>query len=153
MTINYNLLFNGPLVNTRFHFSRDADSLLIPRCRTAQISPRHTLPCPSRYSSDAVRSTCASADLQHASSTLREEAISMTRVRCKKRKTWIRPVTSMDNQYIKNYLAHTLSRAADPNRTILSKNSGENGKEMADFCTDSTLFSVNGYPNTNVGQR
>ncbi|CAF4373402.1 unnamed protein product [Rotaria sp. Silwood2] len=47
-----------------------------------------------RYSSDAARNSCASDDLNNASSTLRQEAISITRVRCKRRKTWIRSPSS-----------------------------------------------------------
>ena len=47
-----------------------------------------------RYSSDAARNSCASDDLNNTSSTLRQEAISITRVRCKRRKTWIRSPSS-----------------------------------------------------------
>ncbi|CAF2073273.1 unnamed protein product [Rotaria magnacalcarata] len=47
-----------------------------------------------RYSSDAARNSCASDDLNNTSSTLRQEAISITRVRCKRRKTWIRATSS-----------------------------------------------------------
>jgi hypothetical protein len=50
--------------------------------------------CLYRYSSDAARSSCASDDLNNTSSTLRQEAISVTRVRCKRRKTWIRSPSS-----------------------------------------------------------
>ncbi|CAF1451694.1 unnamed protein product [Adineta steineri] len=47
-----------------------------------------------RYSSDAARNSCTSDDLNNTSSTLRQEAISITRVRCKRRKTWIRSPSS-----------------------------------------------------------
>jgi hypothetical protein len=50
--------------------------------------------CLTRYSSDAARNSCASDDLNNTSSTLRQEAISITRVRCKRRKTWIRAPSS-----------------------------------------------------------
>ncbi len=50
--------------------------------------------CLYRYSSDAARNSCASDDLNNTSSTLRQEAISITRVRCKRRKTWIRSPSS-----------------------------------------------------------
>lgn len=50
--------------------------------------------CLLRYSSDAARNSCTSDDLNNTSSTLRQEAISITRVRCKRRKTWIRSPSS-----------------------------------------------------------
>ncbi len=64
--------------------------------------------CLYRYSSDAARNSCASDDLNNTSSTLRQEAISITRVRCKRRKTWIRspssPTRSSNNTKSTSYL-------------------------------------------------
>ena len=60
----------------------------------------------SRYSSDPQR---PSDDLNKTSSTLREKAISITRVRCKKRSTWIRaPITGQDTETIDDYFEQTL---------------------------------------------
>ena len=52
--------------------------------------------------SDAARNSCASDDLNNTSSTLRQEAISVTRVRCKRRKTWIRSSSSPTRSPINN---------------------------------------------------
>jgi hypothetical protein len=58
-----------------------------------------------RYSSDAARNSCASDDLNNTSSTLRQEAISITRVRCKRRKTWIRsPSSPIQSSKSNNYI-------------------------------------------------
>ncbi len=86
--------------------------------------------CLYRYSSDAARNSCASDDLNNTSSTLRQEAISITRVRCKRRKTWIRspssPTRSPNNNTKPNsYLQH---RRLKTNliQPFLSANQGEN---------------------------
>jgi hypothetical protein len=75
-----------------------------------------------RYSSDAARHSCASDDLNNTSSTLRQEAISITRVRCKRRKTWIRSPTRSPNNTTKpsSYLQQrrlksTLTQPFSPN--------------------------------------
>lgn len=61
----------------------------------------------SRYTSidrhtTVARNSCASDDLNTTSSTLRQEAISITKVRCKRRKTWIRSSTSPTNSHHSN---------------------------------------------------
>ena len=84
--------------------------------------------CLYRYSSDAARSSCASDDLNNTSSTLRQEAISITRVRCKRRKTWIRspssPTRSSNNTKPISYLQQ---RRLKTNliQPFLSNNQGE----------------------------
>jgi hypothetical protein len=64
--------------------------------------------CLYRYSSDAARHSYVSDDLNNTSSTLRQEAISITRVRCKRRKTWVRSSTYV-NKTTKNYLEQKTS--------------------------------------------
>ena len=65
----------------------------------------------SRYTSidrhtTVARNSCASDDLNTTSSTLRQEAISITKVRCKRRKTWIRSSTSPTNSQQSNLNAN-----------------------------------------------
>jgi len=87
--------------------------------------------CLYRYSSDAARNSCASDDLNNTSSTLRQEAISITRVRCKRRKTWIRspssPTRSPSNNNTKP-TSYLQQRRLKTNRIqpFLSNNQGEN---------------------------
>ncbi|CAF4993532.1 unnamed protein product, partial [Rotaria socialis] len=48
------------------------------------------------YSSDAIRNSSVNDDLNNTSSTLRQEAISITKVRCKQRENWIRSSPAYD---------------------------------------------------------
>lgn len=52
--------------------------------------------CFFRYSSEAVRNSGINDDLNNTSSTLRQEAISITKVRCKRRANWIHSPTISD---------------------------------------------------------
>ncbi|CAF5225711.1 unnamed protein product, partial [Rotaria magnacalcarata] len=87
------------------------------------------------YSSDAARNSCASDDLNNTSSTLRQEAISITRVRCKRRKTWIRatssPTRSSTNNNTKSTSCIQQSNLKKPLiQPFLSNNQGEKNLEI-----------------------
>ncbi|CAF0972859.1 unnamed protein product [Adineta steineri] len=58
-----------------------------------------------RYSSDVIRNN-------HTSSTLRQEAISITKVRCKQRNTWLHSSTSLENNST-NLIKPLLSKNLD----------------------------------------
>jgi len=80
----------------------------------------------NRYLSDAARSSCTSDDLNNTSSTLRQEAISLTRVRCKRRKTWIRsPTLTKSSTTHHHHHRHQHRLNTDLIQPFLSVNQGE----------------------------
>ncbi|CAF0803049.1 unnamed protein product [Rotaria sp. Silwood1] len=50
-----------------------------------------------RYSLDTAQNSCTNDDHNNTSSTLRQEAISITKVRCKQRKNWIHSSSTVNN--------------------------------------------------------
>lgn len=84
--------------------------------------------CLYRYLSDPARNSCASDDLNNTSSTLRQEAISITKVRCKRRKTWIRSPSSPNQTIINKPTSYLQQRRLKTNliQPFLSNNQGEN---------------------------
>jgi hypothetical protein len=65
--------------------------------------------CLYRYPSDVIENCRTSEDRNNTSSTLRQEAISITKVRCKQRNTWIRSSTSFENNST-NILSNNLGK-------------------------------------------
>ncbi|CAF1096760.1 unnamed protein product [Adineta ricciae] len=104
-----NLFDNEPLSASLSDISQDFDNL--------------------GYSSDAIQSDHANDDLNDTNAHLREEALSLTKVRCKPRQSWIQSSTSLEDNSL------NLSKSFVPKPSVGGSGDGSNVIVNTTICT------------------